>query len=109
MTSMTNSTAHSLIQRLAETLTGLRKHAAMFNRDTDEMWVAVKEAVEAVEAEARAYLSQSEPEPAAGPTDEELLELWTAWNVGWDPRRGPVVMPHPAEYARAVLARYGRP
>jgi hypothetical protein len=54
---MTDPTARDLIQRLADALVGLRKHAAMFNRDTDEMWVAVKEAVDAVEAEARAYLA----------------------------------------------------
>jgi hypothetical protein len=41
------------------------------------------------------------------PTDEELLELWKGWNLGWDPQKGTVLMPHPAEYARAVLARFG--
>jgi hypothetical protein len=44
------------------------------------------------------------PEP---PTDEELRELWMGWNLGWDPEKGAVVMPHPAEYARAVLERWG--
>jgi len=44
------------------------------------------------------------PEP---PTDEELLGLWMGWNLGWDPEKGAVVMPHPAEYARAVLERWG--
>jgi hypothetical protein len=43
-----------------------------------------------------------------GPTDEELLELWQGWNLGWDPQKGMVLMPHPAEYARAVLTRWGR-
>lgn len=53
-------------------------------------------------------LAQPEPE-VVGPSDEELLELWQGWNLGWDPQKGTVLMPHPAEYARAVLARYGRP
>jgi hypothetical protein len=55
---------------------------------------------------ARAALAQ--PEPVA-PTDEELLELWKGWNLGWDPQKGTVLMPHPAEYARAVLAKWGQP
>ena len=55
-----------------------------------------------------AALAQPEPE-VVGPSDEELLELWKGWNLGWDPRKGTVLMPHPAEYARAVLARWGRP
>jgi hypothetical protein len=46
-------------------------------------------------------------ERPVGPTDEELLELWKGWNLGWDPQEGTVLMPHPAEYARAVLARWG--
>jgi hypothetical protein len=46
-------------------------------------------------------------EQPVGPTDEELLELWKGWNLGWDPQEGTVLMPHPAEYARAVLARWG--
>ena len=52
----------------------------------------------------RAALAQPEP---VGPTDAEIMELWTEWNLGWDPRLGPVVMPHPREFARAVLARWG--
>jgi hypothetical protein len=52
----------------------------------------------------RAALATPPPEP---PTDKELLELWTYWNLGWDPQIGAVVMPHPAEYARAVLERWG--
>jgi hypothetical protein len=47
------------------------------------------------------------PEPV-GPTDEELLELWKGWNLGWDPQKGTVLMPHPAKYARAVLAKWGQ-
>jgi len=53
---------------------------------------------------ARAALDTPPTEP---PTDKELLELWTYWNLGWDPRIGAVVMPHPAEYARAVLEKWG--
>ena len=49
-----------------------------------------------------------EPASVVGePSDEELLELWQGWNLGWDPQKGTVLMPHPAEYARAVLARWG--
>jgi hypothetical protein len=47
-------------------------------------------------------------EQPVGPTDEELLELWKGWNLGWDPQEGTVLMPHPAEYARAVLAKWGQ-
>jgi hypothetical protein len=53
----------------------------------------------------------AQPQPQ-GPTDAELLELWTNWNVSWDISQGiwtPVVTPHPAQYARAVLARWGCP
>jgi hypothetical protein len=53
-----------------------------------------------------AALAQPEPQ---GPTDKELLGLWEQWNVGWDPQRGPVITPHPVEFARAILARWGRP
>ena len=56
----------------------------------------------------RTRLALAQPEPQ-GPSDEELLGLWEQWNVGWDPQRGPVITPHPVEFARAVLARYGRP
>lgn len=47
-------------------------------------------------------------EQPVGPTDKELLELWKGWNLGWDPQKGTVLMPHPAEFARAVLAKWGQ-
>ena len=58
---------------------------------------------------ARAALAQLKPQE---PTDEELMNLWTEWNVSWDISQGiwnPIVTPHPAEYARAVLARFAPP
>ena len=61
-------------------------------------------------AEADEPAVSDDREPASvieDPSDEELLELWQGWNLGWDPQKGPVLMPHPAEYARAVLARWG--
>jgi hypothetical protein len=60
----------------------------------------------ALMARARAALAEPQGE---GPTDEELLELWKSCDFGWDPLTGTVLPPHPAEYARAVLARWGRP
>lgn len=62
----------------------------------------------AAEAEGPAVPEGREPASVVGePSDEELLELWQGWNLGWDPQKGTTLMPHPAEYARAVLARYG--
>jgi hypothetical protein len=59
-------------------------------------------------AEGPAVPEGREPASVVGePSDEELLELWQGWNLGWDPQKGTVLMPHPAEYARAVLARWG--
>jgi hypothetical protein len=75
-----------LIERLAKTLAGLREHASMFNHDTDEMWVSVKEAVESVEAEADAYLSYQTSEnetyfvvPPSGPP------YWRPYNTQSNP------------------------
>ena len=60
------------------------------------------------ESDGPAVLDGREPASVTGqPSDEELLELWQGWNLGWDPQKGMVLMPHPAEYARAVLARWG--
>jgi hypothetical protein len=58
-----------------------------------------RRATHALAAEARAALAQPEPQ---GPTDEELDELFTDIDQG-----GEVLNWRP--YARAVLARWGRP
>lgn len=56
---------------------------------------------DAEEVKERARVALAEPEPE-GPTDEELRELW---NEGWDTSEE-----HGAfKFARAVLARWGRP
>ncbi len=55
-----------------------------------------------------AALAQPEPE-VAGPSDEELYALWNDCDLGWDEQKGMVVMPHIADFARAVLSRFGRP
>jgi len=58
-----------------------------------------RRATHALAAEARAALAQPEPQ---GPTDEELDELFTDIDQG-----GEALSWRP--YARAVLARWGRP
>jgi hypothetical protein len=50
----------------------------------------------------RTTLAQPEPQ---GPTDEELLRLAREWNSGFES----IELHFAADYARAVLARWGRP
>jgi len=52
-----------------------------------------------IDSEARAALAQLEPQ---GPTDEELDAIWFASGSGVDGREW-------RTFARAVLARWGRP
>ena len=51
---------------------------------------------------ARALLAQPEPE---GPTNDELLRLAREWNSGFES----IELHFAADFARAALARYGRP
>ena len=53
-------------------------------------------------ARARALLVQPEPE---GPTNDELLRLAREWNSGFES----IELHFAADFARAALARYGRP
>jgi len=52
--------------------------------------------------QARAALAQPEPE---GPTDEELLKLANEWDSGYESIEFEFI----ADYAKAVLQRWGRP
>lgn len=56
------------------------------------------------EDDARALLAQAEPE-VRGPSDEELLRLAREWNSGYESIEFEFI----TDFARAVLARYGRP
>lgn len=56
------------------------------------------------EDDARALLAQAEPE-VRGPSDEELLRLAREWNSGYKSIEFEFI----TDFARAVLARYGRP
>ena len=60
------------------------------------------EDIEELKARARALLAQP---VAEGPTDEELLRLAREWNSGFES----IELHFAADYARAVLARWGRP
>ena len=85
---MTNTNPRDLIQRLADELDLYRQMARDDCTSTHPF-----------ADEARAYLAQPEPE---GPTDEELWELY-------DQRSGePEDWPWIRDYARAVLARWGK-
>ena len=75
--------------------------------DELELWSSWHDATD-LKDRAGSALHFALAEQPVGPTDEELLELWKGWNLGWDPQEGTVLMPHPAEYARAVLARWGK-
>jgi len=86
------TTERDLIQRLADVLTNAIR--IIHNEDGTQH---ISTAIPAL-AEARALLSQPEPE---GPTDEELMAL--AVNVFDNPFNTD------KDYARAVLARWGRP
>jgi hypothetical protein len=61
----------------------------------------VDEAVNLIDR-ARALLAQP---VAEGPTDEELLRLAREWNSGFES----IELHFAADYARAVLARWGHP
>jgi hypothetical protein len=95
------TTERDLIQRLADDLEGITEELVI-----PEYAHTEKERTDAslaLVAEARALLSQSEPE---GPTDEELHDLWLEL-YGFHPD-GPT-SGDVAVIARAVLARWGRP
>ena len=75
-----------------------------------------RRATHALAAEARAAL-EAQPEPQ-GPTDEELLELSAHHGVSYTLSSGEVVYPMQQgcdmrddvlSFARAILARWGRP
>ena len=60
----------------------------------------LKEAFRVDIARARALLAQPEAE---GPTDEELLRLAREWNSGFES----IELQFAADYARAVLSKWG--
>jgi hypothetical protein len=103
---MTNP--RDLIKRLADCLheaagdvEGWGNYASSYFQEKHDLSGNVAK-IHAQADEARAYLSQPEPE---GPTDEELRQLWLELYAFHDgPTSGDVV-----EIARAVLARWGRP
>lgn len=78
-----------LIQRLADVLD---EHA----RDCGD-----QEQARSLASEARAYLAT--PEPAAGPTDEDLAQYCHEWFYG-NPDRTEI---DPVDLCRGALARYG--
>lgn len=93
-------TARDLIQRLADLADALdgRKRLVSSQGQALDGFTALAN-FKAIADEARAYLAQSEPE---GPTDKELWELY-------DQRSGePEDWPWIRDYARAVLARWGK-
>jgi hypothetical protein len=124
---MTDTNPRDLIKRLADALhdaaddvEGWGNYASSYFQEKHDLSGNVAK-IHAQAAEARAYLSQPEPEE---PTDQELLALMpesmrddfsyaakvASDATGWQARPGifRICLNHSAlEYARAVLARWG--
>ena len=83
-------TKHDYRAICAELVDSLHKHTSMWEGHEIDLVAC-----------ARALLAQP---VAEGPTDEELLRLAREWNSGFES----IELHFAADYARAVLARWGR-